>query len=45
MCILCNGGWPQKHSASRRNFLKGAAATGFAATGNQSLLDAPGIGA
>jgi cytosine/adenosine deaminase-related metal-dependent hydrolase len=32
MCILCNGGWPQKHSASRRNFLKGAAATGFAAT-------------
>ena len=31
MCILCNGR-PQNHFASRRNFLKGAAATGFAAT-------------
>ncbi len=32
MCILCNGGWRQNHAASRRNFLKGAAATGVAAT-------------
>ena len=31
MCILCNGGWTQRHSASRRNFLKGAAATSAAA--------------
>jgi cytosine/adenosine deaminase-related metal-dependent hydrolase len=31
MCILCDGGWPQKHFGSRRNFLKGAAATGLAA--------------
>ena len=33
MCILCNGGWTQRHFASRRNFLKGAAATGIAAGG------------
>ena len=33
MCILCNRGWPQNHLASRRNFLKGAAATGLAASG------------
>ena len=32
MCMLCNAGRPQNHF-SRRNFLKGAAATGFAATG------------
>jgi 5-methylthioadenosine/S-adenosylhomocysteine deaminase len=30
MCIFCNGG-RQNHFASRRNFLKGAAATGVAA--------------
>src|SRR6266851_123514 len=33
MCILCDAGKPQNHSASRRNFLKGAAATGVAAAG------------
>jgi 5-methylthioadenosine/S-adenosylhomocysteine deaminase len=33
MCILCKAGMPQNHFASRRNFLKGAAATGVAATG------------
>jgi 5-methylthioadenosine/S-adenosylhomocysteine deaminase len=33
MCILCDHGKPQHHSGSRRNFLKGVAATGLAATG------------
>ena len=33
MCVLCKAGMPQNHFASRRNFLKGAAATGVAATG------------
>src|SRR5258707_11443384 len=32
MCTLCNAGFPQHHSSSRRNFLKGAAATGVAAS-------------
>ncbi len=32
MCMLCSAGRPQNHF-SRRNFLKSAAATGFAATG------------
>jgi hypothetical protein len=31
MCILCNHGELQMHERSRRNFLKGAAATGIAA--------------
>src|SRR5258708_34817008 len=31
MCKLCAEGRPQNHLASRRNFLKGAAATGVAA--------------
>ena len=31
MCKLCDHGKPQFHSTSRRNFLKGAAATGVAA--------------
>lgn len=31
MCILCNQGRPQNHFGSRRNFLKGAAATGAVA--------------
>jgi cytosine/adenosine deaminase-related metal-dependent hydrolase len=31
MCILCDKGKPQRHLASRRSFLKGTAATGFAA--------------
>src|SRR5215218_4842678 len=33
MCILCNMGSPQMHYRSRRNFLKGAAATGLTAAG------------
>jgi cytosine/adenosine deaminase-related metal-dependent hydrolase len=33
MCQLCARGWPQRHFNSRRNFLKGAAATGIAAAG------------
>ena len=33
MCILCNQGKLQMHYRSRRNFLKGAAATGAAAAG------------
>ena len=32
MCILCAHGKPQNHSTSRRNFLKGTAATGLAAS-------------
>jgi 5-methylthioadenosine/S-adenosylhomocysteine deaminase len=31
MCILCDRGKPQAHLTSRRNFLKGTAATGLAA--------------
>jgi cytosine/adenosine deaminase-related metal-dependent hydrolase len=31
MCILCRHGKPHAHSTSRRNFLKGTAATGLAA--------------
>src|SRR5262245_88242 len=37
MCILCNAGRPNNFFASRRNFLKGAAATGAAA--GLSLFD------
>ena len=33
MCNLCDQGNPRNHYASRRNFLKGAAATGVAAAG------------
>ena len=33
MCRLCDEGRPQNHFASRRNFLKGTAAAGVAATG------------
>jgi hypothetical protein len=32
MCILCQKGNFQKHFSSRRNFLKGAAAAGVAAS-------------
>jgi 5-methylthioadenosine/S-adenosylhomocysteine deaminase len=32
MCILCDSGKPRQHSTSRRNFLKGTAATGLAAS-------------
>ena len=37
MCILCDRGSPQAHLTSRRNFLKGTAATGLAA-GAMGLL-------
>ena len=43
MCMLCNAGRPQNHF-SRRNFLKSAAATGFAATGIESVRAASGGG-
>jgi hypothetical protein len=33
MCKLCDQGEPQNHFGSRRNFLKGAVATGVAAAG------------
>jgi 5-methylthioadenosine/S-adenosylhomocysteine deaminase len=33
MCRLCDAGFRQNHFGSRRNFLKGAAATGVAAAG------------
>jgi 5-methylthioadenosine/S-adenosylhomocysteine deaminase len=33
MCELCHRGWPQNHFGSRRDFLKGAAATGIASAG------------
>jgi len=39
MCILCDRGKPQAHLTSRRNFLKGTAATGLAA-GAMGLLGA-----
>jgi 5-methylthioadenosine/S-adenosylhomocysteine deaminase len=32
MCNLCQAGFPQNHATSRRRFLKGAAATGVAAS-------------
>jgi cytosine/adenosine deaminase-related metal-dependent hydrolase len=41
MCILCVQGKPQNHFASRRKFLKGAAATGFAATSASLLTPRP----
>ncbi len=39
MCVLCDRGKPRQHSTSRRNFLKGTAATGLAA-GAMGLLGA-----
>ena len=33
MCKLCDAGFRQNHFGSRRNFLKGAAATGAVAAG------------
>jgi len=38
MCKLCVRGWPQNHLASRRNFLKGAAATGAIAAAGFELF-------
>ncbi|MFL4980207.1 MAG: twin-arginine translocation signal domain-containing protein, partial [Xanthobacteraceae bacterium] len=40
MCILCNQGKLQMHYRSRRNFLKGAAATGIAAAAGLNLFAA-----
>src|SRR5262249_19935645 len=41
MCILCaQGKWPS-HFATRRNFLKGAAATGIAAAGGNLFAPRP----
>ncbi len=48
MCILCDRGKPQLHSTSRRNFLKGTAATGLAAGAmglfGSSAAEATGFG-
>jgi 5-methylthioadenosine/S-adenosylhomocysteine deaminase len=41
MCILCAQGKPQNHFATRRNFLKGAAATGVAAAGANLFAPRP----
>jgi cytosine/adenosine deaminase-related metal-dependent hydrolase len=41
MCKLCDEGRPQSHLSSRRNFLKGAAATGIAAAGLNLLAPRP----
>ncbi len=41
MCILCKQGRPQNHFGSRRNFLKGAAATGAAAAGLKLFAPRP----
>ena len=38
MCRLCDRGFPQDHSGSRRNFLKTAAATGVAASALDLLM-------
>ena len=38
MCKLCDAGFRQNHFDSRRNFLKGAAATGIAAAGGLKLF-------
>src|SRR5215216_2161410 len=40
MCILCNQGKLQMHYRSRRNFLKGGAATGIAAAAGLNLFAA-----
>ncbi|MFI4928688.1 MAG: amidohydrolase family protein [Burkholderiales bacterium] len=41
MCRLCDRGFPQDHSGSRRNFLKTAAATGVAASALDLLMAQP----
>jgi len=41
MCRLCDHGFPQDHSASRRGFLKTAAATGVAASALDLLMAQP----
>src|SRR5262245_50336048 len=41
MCKLCEAGLPQKHFGSRRNFLKGLAATGLATGGLKLFAPRP----
>jgi 5-methylthioadenosine/S-adenosylhomocysteine deaminase len=41
MCKLCEAGLPQNHFGSRRNFLKGVAATGLAAGGLKLFAPRP----
>jgi|EndMetStandDraft_4_1072995.scaffolds.fasta_scaffold18756_4 5-methylthioadenosine/S-adenosylhomocysteine deaminase len=41
MCRLCDAGFPQQHSGSRRTFLRATAATGFAAAGLNLLTPRP----
>jgi 5-methylthioadenosine/S-adenosylhomocysteine deaminase len=41
MCILCTQGKWRTHPATRRNFLKGAAATGIVATGGNLFAPRP----
>ena len=43
MCILCNQGMLRNHFGSRRSFLKGAAATGVAATGLNLFAPRPAL--
>jgi 5-methylthioadenosine/S-adenosylhomocysteine deaminase len=43
MCKLCDEGRPQNHFDSRRNFLKGAAATGVAAAGLNLFATRPAV--
>src|SRR5262249_38817988 len=45
MCILCKGGMLQNRFASRRNFLKGAAATGAVAAGANLFAARPAAAA
>jgi cytosine/adenosine deaminase-related metal-dependent hydrolase len=43
MCKLCDAGQPHNHFGSRRNFLKGAVATGIAATGLNLFAARPAV--
>jgi cytosine/adenosine deaminase-related metal-dependent hydrolase len=43
MCILCAQGKPQSHFGTRRNFLKGAAATGIVAAGAKLFAPRPAM--
>src|SRR5215469_15509030 len=43
MCKLCDEGRPHSHLGSRRNFLKGAAATGIAAAGLNLFAPRPAV--
>src|SRR5262245_12256042 len=43
MCRLCDEGKPQNHFGSRRNFMKGAAATAIAAAGLNLFAPRPAL--